>query len=76
LRTPDLPYCQIVPLEKSLRPESLLAFKLNGRFLPHKNGFPLRARFPGWYGMDSVKWLKCIVVLGPLDRAPQLQFAT
>jgi len=68
--TPRLPYCQVVPIEKCLRPESLLAWKLNGRFLPHKNGFPLRALFPGWYGMDSVKWLQRIVVLGPSDEAP------
>jgi len=68
-----LPYCQVVPLEKCVRPESLLAYKMNGRFLPHKNGFPLRALFPGWYGMDSVKWLQRIVVLGPSDEAPSFQ---
>jgi DMSO/TMAO reductase YedYZ molybdopterin-dependent catalytic subunit len=71
--SPRLPYCQVVPIEKCLRPESLLAWKLNGRFLPHKNGFPLRALFPGWYGMDSVKWLERIVVLGPSDEAPGFQ---
>ncbi len=71
--SPLLPYCQVVPIEKCLRPESLLAWKLNGRFLPHKNGFPLRALFPGWYGMDSVKWLQRIVVLGPSDEAPGFQ---
>jgi sulfane dehydrogenase subunit SoxC len=71
--SPRLPYCQVVPLEKCVRPESLLAYKMNGRFLPHKNGFPLRALFPGWYGMDSVKWLQRIVVLGPSDEAPGFQ---
>jgi DMSO/TMAO reductase YedYZ molybdopterin-dependent catalytic subunit len=60
-------------MQKCLRPESLLACKLNGRFLPHKNGFPLRALFPGWYGMDSVKWLERIVVLGASDEAPGFQ---
>src|SRR5580658_10287105 len=72
---PELPYCQIVPLEKCLRPESLVAFKLNGRFLPLRNGFPARALFPGWYGMDSVKWLRRIVVLGPSDPAPNFQLS-
>lgn len=71
--SPRLPYCQVVPLEKCVRPESLLAYKMNGRFLPHKNGFPLRALFPGWYGMDSVKWLQRIVVLGRSDEAPGFQ---
>jgi DMSO/TMAO reductase YedYZ molybdopterin-dependent catalytic subunit len=65
--SPNLPYSQLVPLAKCTRPESLLAFKLNDRFLPRKNGFPARALFPGWYAMDSVKWLQRIVVLGPQD---------
>jgi DMSO/TMAO reductase YedYZ molybdopterin-dependent catalytic subunit len=73
--SPTLPYCQIVPMEKCLRPESLVAFKLNGRFLPRRNGFPARALFPGWYGMDSVKWLQRIVVLGPSDAAPNFQLS-
>lgn len=67
--SPELPYCQIVPLEKCMRPESLVAFKLNDAFLPRKNGFPARALFPGWYGMDSVKWLQRIRVLGPEEKA-------
>ncbi len=33
-----------------------MAFKLNDRFLPRKNGFPARALFPGWYGMDSARF--------------------
>lgn len=58
-----LPYCQLVPMRKCMRPESMIALKLNGRFLPRRNGFPARALFPGWYAMDSVKWLERIVVL-------------
>jgi DMSO/TMAO reductase YedYZ molybdopterin-dependent catalytic subunit len=66
--SPHLPYCQVVPVAKCMLPESIVAFKLNDRFLPRKNGFPARALFPGWYAMDSVKWLRRIVVLGPEDR--------
>jgi len=73
--SPELPYCQIVPIEKCLRPESLVAFKRNGRYLPRSNGFPARGLFPGWYGMDSVKWLRRIEVLGPSDRATQFQLS-
>jgi DMSO/TMAO reductase YedYZ molybdopterin-dependent catalytic subunit len=65
--SPHLPYSQVVPINKCLRPESILAFKLNGSFLPRRNGFPVRALFPGWYAMDSVKWLQRITVLGPND---------
>lgn len=59
-----LPYCQLVPLAKCREPESMVAFKLNNLALPARNGFPARALLPGWYGMNSVKWLRRIVVLG------------
>jgi DMSO/TMAO reductase YedYZ molybdopterin-dependent catalytic subunit len=73
--SPLLQYCQIVPLEKCVRPESMVAFKLNGRFLPRRNGFPVRALLPGWYGMDSVKWLQRVVVLGSVDQAPNFHLS-
>jgi DMSO/TMAO reductase YedYZ molybdopterin-dependent catalytic subunit len=73
--SPELPYCQIVPMEKCRLPESLVAFKVNGLFLPRRNGFPARALFPGWYGMDSVKWLQRMVVLGASDQAPNFQLS-
>lgn len=63
-----LPYAQIVPVEKCLDAASLVAFKLNDLFLPRRNGFPARAVFPGWYAMDSVKWLRRIEVLSDGDR--------
>jgi len=66
--SPELPYCQVVPMAKCTRSESMVAFKMNDLFLPRKNGFPARALFPGWYAMDSVKWLRRIVVLGPEDQ--------
>jgi DMSO/TMAO reductase YedYZ molybdopterin-dependent catalytic subunit len=55
-------YLRIVPGKKCRAPESLIAIKLNGRFLPRRNGFPARVILPGWYGMDSVKWLQRITV--------------
>jgi DMSO/TMAO reductase YedYZ molybdopterin-dependent catalytic subunit len=66
--SPELPYCQVIPINKCTHPESLVAFKMNDRFLPPANGFPARALFPGWYAMDSVKWLARVIVLGPEDR--------
>jgi DMSO/TMAO reductase YedYZ molybdopterin-dependent catalytic subunit len=67
--SPALPYSQLVPIEKCLEPTSLVAFRLNELFLPRGNGFPARALFPGWYGMDSVKWLPRIVILKDADEA-------
>jgi len=65
---PSLPYSQVVPFHKCLDSSSLVAFQLNELVLPTRNGFPARALFPGWYGMDSVKWLQRIVILGAEDR--------
>lgn len=63
-----LPYSQVVPLEKCQEASSLVAFKYNDLTLPKRNGFPARAVFPGWYGMNSVKWLRRIAVLGPGEQ--------
>jgi DMSO/TMAO reductase YedYZ molybdopterin-dependent catalytic subunit len=52
-----------LPLAKALRPEVLLAYKMNGAVLPALHGFPLRAIVGGWYGMASVKWLRRVVVM-------------
>jgi DMSO/TMAO reductase YedYZ molybdopterin-dependent catalytic subunit len=52
-----------LPLAKAMKPEVLLAYKMNGEVLPAVHGFPLRAVVGGWYGMASVKWLTRIVVM-------------
>jgi DMSO/TMAO reductase YedYZ molybdopterin-dependent catalytic subunit len=62
-----MPYSRLVPLRKCSDRASLVAIKLNGSFLPRRNGFPARALLQGWYAMDSVKWLRRIVVLRPED---------
>jgi DMSO/TMAO reductase YedYZ molybdopterin-dependent catalytic subunit len=56
------PYTRIVPLARGLASEALV-YELNRQLLPRANGFPARALLPGWYAMDSVKWLRKIVVL-------------
>jgi DMSO/TMAO reductase YedYZ molybdopterin-dependent catalytic subunit len=55
-------YARSIPLSKAMDSATLVAFKMNGEALPRVHGGPLRAVIPGWYGMDSVKWLKAIVV--------------
>jgi DMSO/TMAO reductase YedYZ molybdopterin-dependent catalytic subunit len=65
---PQLPYCRMVPIDKCMDASSLVAFKLNDLLLPKRNGFPARALFSGWYGMDSVKWLQRIVVMNEQDQ--------
>ncbi len=64
-----LTFTRSIPLEKALHPDTLLAFQMNGAPLPAAHGYPLRAIVPGWYGMDSVKWLVRIEALDHDDAS-------
>ncbi len=55
-------YARSIPVKKALDKTSLLAFKMNHQLLPQIHGGPLRALIPGFYAMDSVKWIRQIVV--------------
>jgi DMSO/TMAO reductase YedYZ molybdopterin-dependent catalytic subunit len=50
-------YSTGIPLERCLRPQTFLAYEMNGHALPDSHGFPLRAVVPGYYGMKQPKWL-------------------
>lgn len=54
-------YKRSVPLERALA-DGILVTRLDSRPLTIQHGAPWRALLPGWYGMDSVKWLERIVV--------------
>jgi DMSO/TMAO reductase YedYZ molybdopterin-dependent catalytic subunit len=54
-------YERSVPLDQ-VRDSGLLVTHLNGQPLSRHHGAPWRALFPGWYGMDAVKWLERIEV--------------
>src|SRR5262245_4366307 len=53
-------FARSLPLDKALDPDTLLAYRMNGETLEPSHGFPLRLLVPGWYGVASVKWLRCI----------------
>ena len=55
-------FARSIPLAKALDSNTILAYKMNGDPLPAIHGGPLRAIVPGWYGMDSGKWVKQIIV--------------
>lgn len=63
----QIAFARSIPIDKALHPDTILAFEMNGAPLPNEHGFPLRAIVPGWYGMDSVKWLMSIEALGSQD---------
>jgi DMSO/TMAO reductase YedYZ molybdopterin-dependent catalytic subunit len=66
-------FSRSIPLEKAVHPDTLVAHTMNGEKLPVNHGFPLRALVPGWYGMDSVKWLREVEVLP--GEAPEQGYA-
>jgi DMSO/TMAO reductase YedYZ molybdopterin-dependent catalytic subunit len=66
-------FSRSLPLAKAKKPESVIAWGMNGADLTPSHGFPLRAVIGGWYGMASVKWLNRIVVT---DRPYQGYFQT
>ncbi len=60
--SPEDGFRYVLPVEKAMHPDTLLAYALNGEALPKDHGFPLRALVPGWVGSANVKWLGRIVV--------------
>ena len=55
-------YTESMPMEKAMDPDTFLVYKLNGRELPQKHGYPLRVLGAGTYGMKNPKWLTRIEV--------------
>ncbi|MCP5118177.1 MAG: molybdopterin-dependent oxidoreductase, partial [bacterium] len=68
-------YHRSIPLDKALHPDTLLCYGMNGETLPLDHGYPVRAVIPGWYGMDSVKWLDRVEVLAEPDDNPRISKA-
>lgn len=50
-------YTDSIVLDAALRPDTLLAYEMNGAPLPKEHGYPARLLVPGIYGMKNVKWI-------------------
>src|SRR6266404_4164063 len=57
-------YTDTIPIEKALDSNTILAWEMNGKELPHRHGYPLRAIVPGYFGEKHVKWLTRIELTG------------
>jgi DMSO/TMAO reductase YedYZ molybdopterin-dependent catalytic subunit len=56
-------YADTFPLEKAMEETTLVAYEMNGAFLPYRHGFPARVIVPGYFGEKHVKWLTRIEVV-------------
>ena len=66
-------YDKGMPLEKALDPDTIIAWAMNGEYLRHVHGAPIRLVVPGWSGNWSVKWLNKLEVL---DYMPDCYYQT
>src|SRR5437667_2060471 len=57
-------YTDTIPLEKGIDPNTLLVWEMNGKELPDRHGYPLRAIVPGYFGEQHVKRLTRIELTG------------
>ncbi len=59
---PENGFRYVLPVDRAMDADTVLAYSLNGEPLPKDHGFPLRAVVPGWVGSSHIKWLGRIVV--------------
>ena len=69
----ELNFEKCLPMEKALDRDTLLAWALNGEYIRHIHGGPVRLITPGWSGNWSVKWLQKLEVLAHM---PPLYYQT
>jgi hypothetical protein len=56
-------YSTSITIDEALSDNVLLAYRLNGRELAVRHGYPVRAAVPGKYGMKWAKWITEIEVV-------------
>ena len=54
-------YRDSLSIQEALEPDTMLAYRVNGKDLPPENGFPLRLIIPRMYAYKGVKWVEKIV---------------
>ncbi len=54
-------YSDSLSIKEALEPDTMLAYRVNGKDLAPENGFPLRLIVPRMYAYKGVKWVEKIV---------------
>ncbi len=55
-------YTDTFPLEKAMKPTTLVVYEMNGEPLPDRHGAPARVLVPGYFGEKNVKWVTRVEV--------------
>jgi DMSO/TMAO reductase YedYZ molybdopterin-dependent catalytic subunit len=66
-------YVKDLPLARTLEPDVIVAWAMNGEPLTAEHGFPARVFVPGYFGTNHVKWLSRLTLAA--DR-PESLFTT
>jgi DMSO/TMAO reductase YedYZ molybdopterin-dependent catalytic subunit len=66
-RMGDRPYYESIDLIDAFHPQTILAYALNGQWLPVANGAPLRLRVERQLGYKHAKYLRRIEAVASLD---------
>jgi DMSO/TMAO reductase YedYZ molybdopterin-dependent catalytic subunit len=61
-------FVKSIPLWKAMEETTLVAFEMNGKPLPHFNGFPARLIVPGWTG---TYWMKHLISIRAITKPEQ-----
>ncbi|MDP9354103.1 MAG: molybdopterin-dependent oxidoreductase [Chloroflexota bacterium] len=56
-------YTDTFAFEKAMEPTTLVVYKMNGKPLPQRHGYPVRVIVPGLFGEKNVKWVTGIEVV-------------
>lgn len=62
-----------VPIKKAIEDETLIAWAMNGKDIPHAHGYPLRLVVGGWPGSVSGKWLSRISIRNKIHDGPKME---
>jgi DMSO/TMAO reductase YedYZ molybdopterin-dependent catalytic subunit len=65
-KTPD--FVKSIPIDVAMRDEVLVAYEMNGKPLPHWNGYPARLVVPGWTGTYWVKQLTSVRIVSQPEK--------
>ncbi|WP_407073362.1 molybdopterin-dependent oxidoreductase [Sphingomonas sp. LaA6.9] len=66
-RIGDVPYYESIDLVDALHPQTIMAWALNDRLLPIRNGAPLRLRVERQLGYKHAKYVQSIEAVASLD---------